>query len=142
MKELKDYISRAYHYTAPAGTSGGIIDQRKEFISYCEKNHLDEEFQRLVVQDPKWQELAENNQVYFFSNRVVNLDGELKLPELRLIRTEMEKVPVIELLIEKKMSDDIRFWLPPKRPRKGAFFYASFMLKKILLNDRILYIKF
>ena len=109
MKTLQDYISRAYHYTAPAGTSGGVIDQRKEFISYCEKNHLDEEFQRLVVLDPKWQELAENNQVYFFCNRVMNLSGELKLPELRLLRTEMKKVPVIELLIEKKMSDDIRF---------------------------------
>lgn len=101
-KTLSDYLSEATNYLYPQLSEARLLEERKMAISFCEKHGLAEKFLSLVDSDSAWLKLSQTAPVQYFFDyiRILNSADEQKLPDIKIIRCELGKVPVIKISIK------------------------------------------
>lgn len=101
-KTLKDYLSEATNYLDSNLSEARLLEERKMAISFCEKHGLDEKFLSQVNSDSAWFKLAQTEPVQYFFDypKILNTFDKQELPDIKIIRCELGKVPVIKISLK------------------------------------------
>lgn len=104
-RTLREYLTKAKYYLYPTSAESNAIYQEKT-LQFCLENGLEEEFQRLVLSDAQWRELATRKQLGFYID-VLQTDPRKKnvpKPGIHLMVFEKSNpVPVIKITATEKL---------------------------------------